>query len=64
VAWLWPKTFKTGNCGGLRAIMRFDGSATVYLLMPYRKRRIAQPTDREIREAINELQEAGGDIKG
>jgi mRNA-degrading endonuclease RelE of RelBE toxin-antitoxin system len=52
------KAYKIGKRGGLRIIMHYDGSSAVYLLMIYCKRDIAQPTDREIQDAISELQDS------
>jgi mRNA-degrading endonuclease RelE of RelBE toxin-antitoxin system len=52
------KAYKIGKRGGLRVIMYFDGSENVFLLMIYCKRDIAQPTDKEIRDAIAELMQS------
>jgi|GEM_PF-2142636 len=49
------KAYKIGKRGGLRVIMHFDGSDAVFLLMIYFKRDMAQPTDKEIKDAIAEL---------
>jgi len=49
------KSYKIGKSGGLRVLMYFDGLNLVCPIMIYYKPDLAQPTDKDIRNAIEEL---------